>query len=70
MFRDRELSSNSDMLTEYGKEDGAILLLFWELLEKVSHGPIIEIVSRQAKGISIVRAIVRNVIKVKIEVEM
>lgn len=54
MFRDRELSSNSDMLTEYGKEDGAILLLFWELLEKVSHGPIIEIVSKSLLSINFI----------------
>lgn len=54
MFGDRKLSTSLDMLTEYRKEDGAILLLFWELLEKFSHGSIIEIVSKSLLSINFI----------------
>lgn len=56
MFGGRELSSILDMLTlnEYIREDGAIPLLLWGLLEEVFHEPIIEIVLRSFLSINFI----------------
>ena len=56
VFRGRELSSILDMLTlsEYVREDGAIPLSFWGLLEEVFHEPIIEIVLRSFLSINFI----------------